>query len=268
MTVGKILITRPSPDADILAREIQAMGGAVFLRPLFNIKRLAPKSSLKGWTEDAAALLFTSAHGVRALAALDYGGLALAKKPVFAVGEASAEAARRAGASLVHYPKEGDAAALLSLILSKGRSFSAKPLLHIAGVHRAGDIGASLTEKGFPFRRAVLYEARPVLTLGRALEEEFRRGGICAALFFSRRAASLFADLARAAEKLPESLRRAEALCMSDRVAEPIASLSWRALHVAPAPSGAAMLKILRVMLEREGRAKSGGKRRQPDGRD
>ena len=261
LKIPKILITRPRQDIQPLAREIQEMGCAVFSRPLFNIKLLKPKDDLQDWAEEAGALIFSSAHGVRAFARTPHGRAALQEKIAFTVGEASADEARRLGARKIFFPKEGESAALVALILSKRHALPPKqPLLHLAGRHRAGRIGKALSEEGVPFRRAVLYEARAVRSLGRELLNLLRQRRIWGALFFSRRASALFAERLRDHQDCEKTLRHLRAFCLSKSVAEPFAEsgIAWREVHIASAPCRAAMREKLRSVLKKEGALKGG----------
>src|ERR1700760_3247119 len=90
----KIWITRAQPGADATAERVRLMGHEPIIAPLLAVK-LAPgvDVSLSG----VAALAFTSANGVRAFADLS-GERAIR---VFAVGAATAEAAKAAGFRLV-----------------------------------------------------------------------------------------------------------------------------------------------------------------------
>ena len=86
----RALVTRPEEDARAIAAELRAQGIETILAPMLSIvQRRDPKIDLSG----IQALLFTSANGVRAFAAAS-GARDL---PVFAVGDATAGAARNAG---------------------------------------------------------------------------------------------------------------------------------------------------------------------------
>src|SRR3546814_4295578 len=88
----RILVTRPREDAAGLVTALTARGHAVLLEPLLAI---VPRDAVD-WPEghqQAQALLVSSANGVRAFARADSRrGL-----PVYAVGDASAAAARQCG---------------------------------------------------------------------------------------------------------------------------------------------------------------------------
>ena len=100
----RVLITRPGEDGTALAEILRARGIESVIEPLLSIKYLdGPELKL----ENIQALLLTSANGVRALARrTDRRDI-----PVYAVGDATAMTARKAGFIQVH-----SAAGDLSLI--------------------------------------------------------------------------------------------------------------------------------------------------------
>ncbi|MGH6929838.1 MAG: uroporphyrinogen-III synthase, partial [Dongiaceae bacterium] len=111
------LVTRPEEDAAPLAAALAERGIEVTVEPLLTIRPVADAPiDLQG----AQALLFTSANGARSFAALaatrDLSGWR--ELPVFAVGDASAAAARDAGFSRVE-SAGGDVAALARLVIDR-----------------------------------------------------------------------------------------------------------------------------------------------------
>lgn len=108
-----IVVLRPEPAASATCARIAAAGGSAIARPLFTIVA-------RPWTPpdpdayDAIAL--TSANAAR----LGGSGLAaLRALPVWAVGAATAAAAREAGFSVVH-AGHGDGAALFAAMATAG----------------------------------------------------------------------------------------------------------------------------------------------------
>src|SRR4029434_1828997 len=88
----RILITRPIEDARPLADALEERGIEVLIEPLLEIRHLEDAEiDLDG----VQTLLFTSANGVRAFAALS----PRRDLKAFTVGDGSAEAARQAGFS-------------------------------------------------------------------------------------------------------------------------------------------------------------------------
>ena len=102
----RLLITRPQPDADELAAELERRGHRCLVAPLMTIVPTVSDLPLGG----VQALLLTSRNGVRALAAAS----ARRDVPVLAVGPGTAAAAEDAGFSVE--AGAGDVSALGSLV--------------------------------------------------------------------------------------------------------------------------------------------------------
>jgi uroporphyrinogen-III synthase len=143
-----ILITRPEPEASRFAEALRAQfGGSVRLlsAPLMKIAYGGDLPTLSG----QEVLIFTSRHGVTGFCRLS------PRRDLFcyAVGEATAEAARDAGFAVVS--ARGDADALVARIAAEGR---AGPFLHPRGAHVAADIVGALQSMGHAAQDAVVYD--------------------------------------------------------------------------------------------------------------
>src|SRR5262249_49251548 len=140
----------------------------------------------------AQALIATSRNAIRALVLHPQRDEAL-KIPLFAVGDATADAARALGfGDVVTGPGR---AAELGALIARSASPERGPLLHLAGDTLAFDLNSALKAQGFAMRKAVVYRAVPVETLpGQALEllETRRIDGV---ILMSPRTAGIFAAL-------------------------------------------------------------------------
>ncbi|TVV74267.1 uroporphyrinogen-III synthase [Sphingomonas solaris] len=174
-----LLILRPRPGASETAARAAALGFVPVMTPLFTVRPL-------DWTPPArdavAAVVMTSANAAR------HAGPALAgfrALPVWAVGAATARAARDAGCADVR-AGDADAAALAGAIRDAGTG----PVLHLAGAdHRPLDLPGTMTR--------IVYRADPVAALDPPVIAALRAGAV--ALLHSPRAAALLRDLALAA---------------------------------------------------------------------
>ena len=130
----RVLVTRPEPAASRTAARLRALGHEVVVAPLL-VPRAVEWSLPPG---DWQALAFTSSSGPA------FGGeglCALTHLPTYAVGDATAAAARDAGFTAVRSAR-GDASAVFSLAASDG----IERLLHLAGRDRsAASVPAGLT---------------------------------------------------------------------------------------------------------------------------
>ncbi|MFN3959239.1 MAG: uroporphyrinogen-III synthase [Parvularculaceae bacterium] len=229
----KVINTRPAPDAGAFSAAIRAAGGEVILSPVMTIRfRGEPAPVAPG-----EALAFTSANGVRAFAQVN----ADRSSPVFAVGAATADEARRAGFQDVA-AAEGEVESLARLIAGTKGPWS---VLHLAGSDRAGDLVAALAERGVPARRQVLYEAVPAPHLSpearAALANEPEN---CAVGLFSPRSAVLF-FAQTVADGLESRLSRATLLALSPAVAAAALQPRWGAVKIAAVRSADAMAALI-----------------------
>src|SRR5262245_31021966 len=230
----RILITRPIEDAKPLAEALQERGIEVLIEPLLEIRHLDDAQiDLDG----AQALLFTSANGVRAFAAMS----PRRDLKAFTVGDGSAEAARQAGFPNVE-SASGDVEALAALVVDRLKADDGI-LFHAAGTVTAGDLKTRLEALGYRVRRAQLYEARIATALSPETRTNLTVGGIDAVLLFSPRTAGTFAQLWRLAGA--PSLGRVHALCLSAAVAREIGDLGWAGVEIADHPDLPSMLALV-----------------------
>src|SRR5262252_7353104 len=124
-----VLVTRPYPDSDSTAAALRARGLEALLAPVLRFETVPLPADFDA---DVAAVLITSANALRAVEP-QLKGHPLLKLPLFAVGEHSATAARRAGFAKV-FSANSDAAALRELVVAsiRARRLKAGPLLHLA----------------------------------------------------------------------------------------------------------------------------------------
>jgi uroporphyrinogen-III synthase len=227
----RVLVTRARDDGERTAKKLAARGHEAVLAPVVEI--VPTGEPMPAGPYDA--LVVTSAHAGAALLSL-----ADKQKPVFAVGERTAEAAREAGFACV-VAGEGDALSLSGLIRT-----SMSPglvLLHVAARHRKDEPAASLRAAGFLVRPWEAYEARAVQGLPPTTIAALRAGQIGAALHYSRRSAGLFVRLAEQAG-LESALRALPHLCLSADAAAPLEAAGVPTL-TAERPSEDALLGLL-----------------------
>lgn len=214
----RVWITRTRPGADRTAERVQALGHAPVTAPVLEVRRLSPDLDLGG----VAALAFTSANGADAFAALS----PRRDLPVYAVGAATARAARTAGFTDVRVAA-GDVARLGDLV---ALTRPAGAVLHAAGEPRAGDLEGALARVGVEARTVVVYETRPAPPAPPPACE--------AALVHSPHAARVLAE--RLDPRTAPAL-----LCLSPAVAAPLAAAGFARLRPAPEPTDDALLALL-----------------------
>jgi len=224
----KIWITRAQPGAEATAERVRAMGHDALVSPLLTVRDL---DEVTVDLSDVAALAFTSANGVRAFAGRS-GDRALR---VFAVGAATAQAARQAGFRSV-LSADGDVDALATGIAAR-RAELKGAVLHAGAAELAGDLTAALETLGVPARRLVLYETVPALPSEAEARSLLRADAV---LLHSPRATQVLARLLRAT---PAPQLRA--LGLSAAVVRPLARIKLAAKAYPPYPLEAALLQLI-----------------------
>ncbi len=231
----RLLVTRPAEDAAPFARTLEAAGHVVLCEPMLDIRPL-PAGPLD--LDAVAAVLLTSANGARALAAAtDRRDL-----PVYAVGDRTAALARAAGFADVT-SAAGDAAALARLIRAHRRPADG-PLVHAAGLDRAGDLAGALTAAGFEVRVLPLYDAVPARAFSAPTRTALQDGALDGVLLMSPRTARQFARLLDQAG-LASAAARLDAYCLSGEVASALDGTGFRAIHVAARPTSDSLVAAL-----------------------
>jgi uroporphyrinogen-III synthase len=224
----KVWITRAQPGAQATAARVRTLGLEPIVEPLLEVRPLAcGEIDLAS----AVALAFTSANAVAAFAARS----SARDRPVFAVGAATAAAARQAGFVDI-VCGDGDVADLARLIAAHPLSASGT-ILHLSAAEAAGDLVGALAAGGVEARRVVLYEtiARPE---GPAARAALASSDL--ALLHSPRAAGILRERL-AGWPTP----RLVVLCLSPAVAAPLRDAGFARLEAASAPTEAALVDLL-----------------------
>ena len=228
MTVRHVLITRPVEEAQELAAAVRDAGFVPLVSPFLRVTLLPDAvPDLSG----AQALVFTSAHAVRA-AGTGNG------TPVFAVGAATAAAARRAGFTDVR-TAGGDADSLAAMIM-RAQLIPDRPVLYLSG----RDIATPLDLPGLDVRRHIVYHADKIDKLSYDTAAALTAGTVAAMLLLSVRTGEAFAA-AIADEGLTTALSSTKALCISDSVLQSVAHLPWRGMAAARRPDIGSLCALL-----------------------
>lgn len=221
--IRRVWVTRAEPGAARTADRLTALGFTPIVAPLLT---LAPLPGALDAAPDPAAvavLALTSPNGVEAFAPLIP---RFRHHPVFAVGDATAEAARAAGFADVR-SAAGDIHALARLIAAEA---PAGPLLAPGAREPAGDLPALLP--GRPVQRLPVYAAFETHAPA--------PGAFDAVMLHSPRAArALAAGLRR-----PAAAGRV-AICISEAAAAPLRPFDFAEIRIAAAPDERAMLSAL-----------------------
>jgi uroporphyrinogen-III synthase len=217
-----VAVLRPEPGNAATAARLEAFGLTAIRLPLFEthaIDWIAPNP------ERFDALVLTSANAPR------LAGPALATfahLPVYAVGQATAEAAHAAGLSVVEIGR-GDARALIA----KARDHDVRRALHLSGRERAVDPGGIIADA------VAVYASDPI-----AADVSLLEGAV--ALLHSPRAARRLSALIDDGLILREHVTIA---ALSSAIAA-AAGDGWRRVVVATTPSDAALIDCARDLTD------------------
>jgi uroporphyrinogen-III synthase len=233
-----ILVTRPKPDGERTATLLRARGHEVLTLPMLRIEAIADAALGPGpW----AAVLFTSANAVRAIAAhprlREVTGL-----PAYAVGARTQAAAVAAGFASVR-PADGDVHDLARLVAAELVP-AGLPLLHPAGDARAGDLAGALKAHGLEVATAVVYRSVMVTDLTPKVRDALASGAIDAVLHYSARTAAAFMAATTHAG-LCDRVIGARHLCLSAQIASPLKAAGVASPEVAAEPNEEALLACI-----------------------
>src|SRR5665213_3394459 len=237
-----VLVTRPHPDNEATAATLRGRGVEVLLAPMLRFEAHA-------FQDDAdaryGAVIVTSANALRGFEQHP-SGQGLLKLPLFAVGEHTADAARRAGFDKV-ISANGDVTALRDAVLASVKAKQLKKastLLYLAGADLARDLAGDLGERGFTVVTHTTYRMIPVSSLPRDACDAFAANRIEAVLHYSRRSARAFLEATRAAGVEVSALAILQC-CISDPVASIVRDAGAPQVMVARSPDENALFETL-----------------------
>lgn len=233
----RVLVTRPRDESEALAIRLKALGFETVIEPMIEIRPL-PEAKVD-WL-GVQAVAFTSANGVRALTTV---ATTLPRDlPVFAVGRATATAARQAGfRAVIEGP--GTVEELATLVADRCSRSKGK-IIHVSGSVVARDFAGLLAASNLTVERTIVYESAPAARLDRQTCDKFANDTIDIALFFSPRTARTFVNLMVGAGLAAKTVS-VVALALSPAVAEALAPLTFANKIVASRPTTEALLDAL-----------------------
>ncbi len=221
--IRRVWVTRAEPGAARTADRLTALGFTPLVAPLLNLAPLPGALDAAPDPAAVAALALTSPNGVEAFAPLIP---RFRDHPVFAVGDATAEAARAAGFGDGR-SAAGDIHALARLIAAEA---PLGPLLAPGAREPAGDLPALLPDR--PVHRLPVYAAFETHAPAPELFD--------AVMLHSPRAARALAS------KLPRPASSGRiAICISEAAAAPLHPFDLAEIRIAAAPDEPGMLSAL-----------------------
>jgi uroporphyrinogen-III synthase len=232
----RLLLTRPTADAERTAAALRDRGHEPIVAPLLDIEIASDAALGAGpW----AAILVTSANAVRAIA-LHQRRDELRRIPTFTVGDRTGQAMRETGFTEVS-SAAGDVNDLAKLVAA--RVAPEARLLYLAGEERSGDLAGLLRARHYTVETVLIYRAVIAEQLPRHAAAALA-AGIDGVLHFSRRSAEAYVTASRNAGLLETALQGPAHLCLSARVAEPLTQAGATTVRIAARPDEAALIEL------------------------
>jgi len=232
------IITRTEPGAHATAEVVRGLGLTPLIIPAARVEVTPATLDLA----NVQALLMTSAAAARSIQMTD----ALRALPLYAVGDATAEAALTAGFETV-ISAGGDGATLAALAADR-MSPRQGALLHLRGREIAGDVTGMLRACGFEARHVEVYATHDHPDFKTRIEQELAvgRGFI---LIHSpaggRRLAAAVTDRAK-------PIAQWHVVGLSHACVKPLEQLRFASTAIAESPDEAALMDALRLEVAKQ----------------
>ncbi|MBL4789830.1 MAG: uroporphyrinogen-III synthase [Kordiimonadaceae bacterium] len=226
-----LLVTRPSLEAKPTGDALELKGHRAVYAPMLLISQVSFEIP-----DLERSLIVTSKNSVR------FGLANLIKKdrPVFAVGEQTAAAARDLGFTNITVGP-GTARKLLPILKECGIA-QKRTYAHLCGNEVAYDICDALKQCDIDAINTVTYQTTPNNHFSPSLVEAFELGEIDGALFYSARTATIFEETIAGLGK-HDWLRKIDAYCLSRRTADQLIG-PWRTVKIASQPTEQAVFSL------------------------
>ncbi|ARM90339.1 uroporphyrinogen-III synthase [Rhizobium sp. CIAT894] len=233
----RVLVTRPAHSAEKTAQRLRDMGHEPLLLPL---RRPVHDSAAaaRALAASRGPIAVTSAEAVGVISTLGEQLRPHLARPLFAVGETTAEAARSLGFRSVASSR-GNGRDLAELVGAQ-----IEDLLYLAGTPRAETFEAGLRELGVRFSVAECYRMQPVAPGPAEIEAIFAGGLPEAVLFYSRQTAEDFFNVTELRSALSEE-SGIRLLCLSEAVAQAVPAALKKNAAIAPMPDEISLLSLL-----------------------
>ncbi|NEJ00717.1 uroporphyrinogen-III synthase [Rhizobium ruizarguesonis] len=234
----RVLVTRPAHSATRTAQRLRDMGHEPLLLPLRQPLHDSA-AALAALATTSGAIAVTSAEAIRVLSALGEKLRPHLARPLFAVGETTAEEARSLGFRSVA-SSQGNGRDLADLVAAE------KPgtLLYLAGTPRAETFEGRLRELGIHFSVAECYRMQPAVPDPAEIDAIFANGYPDAILFYSRQTAEDFFRMPELLSAWPEH-RGIRLLCLSEAVAQAIPTALKKSVEISPMADEKSLLSLL-----------------------
>ncbi|MBY5401332.1 uroporphyrinogen-III synthase [Rhizobium leguminosarum] len=234
----RVLVTRPAHSATRTAQRLRDLGHEPLLLPLRQpLHDSAAAAAALAATRGAIAV--TSAEAIRVLSALGEKLRPHLARPLFAVGETTAEEARSLGFRSVA-SSQGNGRDLADLVVAENSG----TLLYLAGTPRAETFEGRLRELGIHFSVTECYRMQPAVPDPAEIGAIFASGYPDAILFYSRQTAEDFFRVPELRSAMPKH-SGIRLLCLSEVVAQAIPAALKKAVTISPMTDEKSLLSLL-----------------------
>lgn len=239
----RILVTRPEQAAQRTATRLAQLGHDPVLLPLM-VAEHHPDAALASLNQRHAAIAVTSAEAIRTLSFLRNTLSVHFDTQVFAVGEATARAAREIGFYGVQVANGTGASMVAIFGETIKRLTSTAPLLYFAGQPRSPVLEAGLSALKVPVLVCRAYTMHPLPIEPDVVITTIRQQSIDAVLLYSRETALRLFELLSSDNDL-EPLLKTPILCLSRNVSEAVPTRLRQNVRTADQPDEDSLLALL-----------------------
>ncbi len=239
----RVLVTRPPHPGERTARRLAEMGHEPIMLPL-SAPAHDPDAAFAALANSDGPISVTSAEAIRVLTERPDDLAPYLSRPLFAVGDATAEEARTAGFTDVT-ASSGDGADLADRIAQLDLvRLGATNILYLAGSPRAETFEARAAELHLTVTTVECYRMRRLDIPDQLLRELFSAHEPDAILFYSRRTAEDFFALKEISANL-DALIGVRLFCLSQAIADAIPVTLQGQSATPDSPDEAALLSLL-----------------------
>lgn len=223
---SNILITRPLEQGLETQKALIAKGYKADCQPFLDVTYHKIRKDISYYK----GLIFTSCHGVQAFCE----SYRLRDMSVFAVGDATAQTAEKAGFKNVQ-SASGTLDDLENLLAQNPPHGS---LLYVRGKHISKEIKEEYIQE------IIGYHTDLIDNICDDVEGKLRSGVYSYVLFYSTRTAASFVEM-MISKNLSESLKGIKALCLAPSMVKSLSVLPWQDIWVAQQPNQDSLLELL-----------------------
>lgn len=222
-----ILITRPKEQARELITILEGKNFSVFSEPLFLVEKMPVKKNFflqKG--DKISAAIITSANAAFALIDLDLPR----DLKIFSVGKKTAKQLLDAGFNNIVFSPKKDAASLCDLIVKTQKDKSGL-VLYFHGSVVSFNFERELKKHAFKVQNILAYKTREMKNFSADFLRFSHKNHCDEVLIFSQKSAEIFCELVKR-HNLLEYFERAQILCLSQKILEPIKKFGFKKVKV------------------------------------